>query len=85
MSPQDVATILDAFERAAEAVVALRVPVRRGRATAADVRHHAARAAVRFYFDTIGKRTARVGLPGADPEPPVKKRDNSRKQIDHDK
>lgn len=84
MAP-DVIAILDAFERAAEAVTALRAPVRRGRATSEDVRRHAARAAVRFYFDTIGKRTARVGLPGDDPEPPARVRPLCRDKTPHGK
>lgn len=74
MKTAEIASVLDEFEKAAAAVAALRVRVRRGSATPEDICCHAARAAVQFFFDTIGKRTARVGLPGDDPEPPVRVR-----------
>ncbi len=77
MQQEDTAA-LDAFERAAAAVAALRVPIRQGRASTDDIRRHAARTAARFYFDTIGRRTSRLGHPDAPPEPPAKVRDKFR-------
>ena len=74
MTPDEIAAALDAFERSALLVAAIRVPVRKGRTTADDVRRHAARTAAQFFFATMWKRTARAGLPDDAPEPPVRVR-----------
>jgi len=78
MTPDKTTTIFDAFDAAASAVATTRVPVRRGRASAEDVRRHTARTAARFYLATVWKRAARAALPGDEPEDPVKVRPISR-------
>ncbi len=78
MTPDDITAIFDAFDAAASAVATTRVPVRRGRASAEDVRRHTARTAARFYLATVWKRAARAALPGDGPEVPVKVRPPSR-------
>ena len=74
MTPDEIAAALDAFERSALLVAAIRVPVRKGRTSADDVRRHAARTAAQFFFATVWKRTARAGLSDDTPEPPVRVR-----------
>ena len=74
ITPDEIAAALDAFERSALLVAAIRVPVRKGRTSADDVRRHAARTAAQFFFATVWKRTERAALPGDAPEPPVRVR-----------
>lgn len=85
MGSQEIADALDAFEQAVMAIGTIRATVRRGRPTEEDVRLHAARTATQFYFSTVCKRTARVGLPGDTPDQPAKVRSNYRKQNNHEK
>jgi hypothetical protein len=82
MPPENNASAIDAFEQAALAVASLRVPVRRGRTSADDVRRHAARAAAQFYLTTVWKRTARAGLPSDAPDSPVLTRRPARPRQD---
>ena len=84
MAPDEIAAALDAFERAALMVAAIRVPVRHGRASAEDVRRHAARTAAQFFFATVWKRTARPSLPADTPEPPTRVRGPVRRHRDDD-
>jgi len=78
MTPTEIAAAFEAFDAAAEAVAGIRVPVRRGRPSAEEVRRHAARAAAHFYLSTTEKRTARAGLPDDAPEPPARVRGPAR-------
>jgi len=84
MKPNQIAA-LEAFEQAAITLASTRVSVRRGRPTAEDIRHHAARTAAQFYLTTVWKRTARAGLPDGTPEEPTKVRHIYRDASNHGK